>query len=89
MTHIKINYTNVNGKRSSTTINRNIAFHFYIAIKATESQELPDDYEDRIRRTVQRFVNESEYQYDKDRIENELLHEIQRLTLKRLTDNLN
>lgn len=76
MSNIKINYTNSLGKRTSTTINKNIATHFYYTTDDNKSfDKIPSDYNERIQREVQKFVNEMSYQGDKNHIETRLLFE--------------
>lgn len=79
MSNIKINYTNIDGKRTSTTINRAIAKHFYYTTDDYETNRgkgIPSDYNERIKKEVQEFVNEMNLHIDKDYIENSLLFEI-------------
>lgn len=76
MSHIKINYTGLNGKRTSTTINRNIAFHFYLTNNPMGFKGLPDNYEEDMKQMVQKFANELTNQIDKNNIESAILHEI-------------
>lgn len=76
MSHIKINYTKLSGERTSTTINRNIAFHFYLSSEeAKQFDNLPKDLDNRIKTEVQNFVNGMDVSMglNKSFIESELL----------------
>ncbi len=54
MKNIKVNYTDENGKRTSTTINRNICWRYF---QNTETYKEEKGGKDSIRQEIQRFVN--------------------------------
>ena len=81
MKPIKINYKDANDNRTSTTINGNIAMQYWFSTddfetSASDLGKLPDDYIERVKKEVQKFVNEMEWQCDKDHIENSLIREL-------------
>ena len=80
MKPIKINYIDFNSKRTSTTINGNIAMQYWFSTDECKNREdkskMPDDYRARAARAAQKFVNEMKYQIDKDHIENSLIQAI-------------
>lgn len=75
MSHIKINYTNENGKRTSTTINKKIAFFYYIS-NINKINALPDDFEDKARIAIQNLLNDRGISKNKDDIESMLMLKI-------------
>lgn len=79
MSHIKVNYFDViKNKRTSTTINRNIALFFCFALHRDEFNACAIDERDYfISRSVQDFVNSnSDFCHSKDSIECTLLQKI-------------
>ena len=81
MKNVKVNFKGANDNRTSTTINGNIAFQYWLSTddrenSVSESGEIPDDYIERVGREVQKFVNEMEFQGNKDNIETALIQEL-------------
>lgn len=65
MKPIKINYKNEEGKRTSTTINETIAWHFFFKHRTEEEWEIlkkaprwNNKYDDLVHKTVQKKVQE-------------------------------
>lgn len=77
MKPIKVNFKDVLGNKTSTTVNGNIAFQYWIETDDCKNREdkstLPDDYMKRVAKEVQKFVNEMDYQVSKDHIETSLI----------------
>lgn len=73
MKNVKVNYTDKDGKRTSTTINGNICWQYF---KKSDIYKNSEGGKDSIRQEIQRFVNTikvSNYHIDKDLIESMLL----------------
>lgn len=77
MKPIKVNFKDVLGNRTSTTVNGNIALQYWFITDDCQNREdpttIPDDYIERTAKEVQKFVNEMDYQLGKDHIETSLI----------------
>lgn len=75
MKPIKLNYTNYNGKRTSTTISGQIALFWGMY---HDLPPLGDDHPKKLTQAIQNHINKIDGALDKGSIENGLLQDVER-----------